>query len=222
MLLAIDTSTRVVGVALYDGNRVLSEQAWLSRNHHTVELGPAVAAILAQLQVKSSDLCAIGVAIGPGSFTGLRIGMALAKGLALSQNIPIVGIPTLDVLIAAQPVTERKLIAVLEAGRRRLAVGWYKAVGGHWKSTGALENLTIEAFTQRIQGPTLVCGELNESLRQVITRDLLDVRLTSPAQSIRRPAFLAELAWNRWQNGGIDDPATLKPIYLHFDEPIPG
>jgi tRNA threonylcarbamoyladenosine biosynthesis protein TsaB len=222
MLLAIDTSTRVVGVALYDENRVLSEEAWLSRNHHTVELGPAVAATLARLHVQCSELCAIGVAIGPGSFTGLRIGLALAKGLAFSQNIPIVGIPTLDVLVAAQPVTERKLVGVLEAGRRRLAVGWYQAVGGHWKSKGALENLTVNAFIERIQGPILVCGELSEVLRHEMTRDRLDVRLTSPAQSIRRPAFLAELAWKRWQNGDIDDPSTLKPIYLHFDEPIPG
>src|SRR5512134_1144294 len=98
LLLAIDTSTLMAGVALYDGVHVLSEIIWHSPNHHTVELAPVVADVLKRSGIKAPDLKALGVATGPGSFTGLRIGMAFAKGLALAWRIPLVGIPTLDIL----------------------------------------------------------------------------------------------------------------------------
>ena len=100
MLLALDTSTRTVGVALYDGVQVLSELVWNSKDYHTVELAPAVAETLSKSGVAIEDLQALVVATGPGSFTGLRIGLALAKGIALVRHLPLIGIPTLDVLAA--------------------------------------------------------------------------------------------------------------------------
>lgn len=222
MLLSIDTSTRAVGVALYDGVRVLSEMTWVSKNHHTVELAPAVAEALSRAGVEAGDLQAVGVALGPGSFTGLRIGLALAKGLAFSRHIPLIGIPTLDILAASQPVRDVPMAAVLEAGRKRLAVGWYRPEDGKWQSTGKLENLTLDEFVESISTPTLVCGELNAEARRRLERTHKNIILASPAQSLRRPAFLAELAWARWQAGKTNDPATLSPVYLHHGAPIPG
>jgi len=221
MLLAVDTSTRVVGVALYDGISVLSEVAWISQNHHTIELGPAVADTINRAGIQNSDLSAVGVAVGPGSFTGLRIGLAFAKGIAFSRRIPIIGIPTLDALAAAQPVNDRQLAAVLEAGRNRLAVGWYIADGHKWKSTGKLENITVDLFIEKIQSPVNVCGELGGFLREKLSEKGENVIIATPAISFRRPAFVAELAWRRWKKGDVDDPAMLKPMYLHYGEPIP-
>jgi tRNA threonylcarbamoyladenosine biosynthesis protein TsaB len=222
MLLAVDTSTRYLGVALYDGIRVISEVAWLSQDHHTVELAPIVDETLRRAQVENKALKAVAVATGPGSFTGLRIGLAFAKGMAFSRKIPLVGIPTLNILAASQPVTNVTLAGVLEAGRRRLAVGWYQAEAGRWISIGSLENLTMEDFVDRLQAPATVCGELNQALRREITSRHDDIFIASPSLSLRRPAFLAELAWNRLKTGRGDDPAALKPIYLHHGEPIPG
>lgn len=223
MLLALDTSTRTIGIALYDGEQVLSEAVWTSLDHHTVELAPAVAQILAKSGVGVADLRAVAVAIGPGSFTGLRIGLALAKGMALVRHIQLVGIPTLDALAAAQPVHAAALAAILRAGRGRLAVGWYKVSEEEtWQPSNQIEVLTTQELFQRIQGPTLVCGELSEADRRLLARKRKNAILASPAQSLRRPAFLAELGWKRWQAGQIDDPATLAPVYLHYHEPIPG
>jgi tRNA threonylcarbamoyladenosine biosynthesis protein TsaB len=221
MLLAVDTSTRSIGVALYDGIRVLSEMTWISKNHHTIELAPSVDQTLEHAGVEADELKAVGVAIGPGSFTGLRIGLSLAKGLALSHRFPVIGIPTLDILAAALPVPPgSRLAALLEAGRARLAVGWYRAQDGEWQPEGALQNLTIDEFVDTITGPVLVCGELSGGVRERLgqTKSIIP----SPVRCVRRPAVLAELAWKRWQVGDVDDPATLKPIYLHHGEPIPG
>lgn len=218
MLLAIDTSTRFVGVALYNGAQVLGEEVWSSHDYHTVELAPAVNHTLARCGLKMSDLSALGVATGPGSFTGLRIGMALAKGICLARHLPLIGVPTLDVLASAQPVMDLPLIAALRAGRGRLAVGQYRAPSGAWEAAGEVELLTAQALSGGISQPTLVCGEFTAEERQLLARKRVNVILASPAQSVRRPSYLAELAWKRWQSGHTDDPATLSPFYLHYHE----
>lgn len=225
MLLAIDTSTRTVGLALYNGVQVLSEMVWTSADHHTVELAPAVAGLLERSGVDVTAIGALAVALGPGSFTGLRIGLALAKGIALVRRLPLLGIPTLDALAAAQPASDLPIAAVLRAGRGRLAVSWYlphTQLEPRTPTPPKIEVLTPAELSQRIQTPTLVCGELGEDDRRLLARKRKNVILASPAQSLRRPAFLAELGWQRWQAGESDDPATLAPIYLHYNDPIPG
>lgn len=227
LLLALDTSTRTVGLALYghsptgEGVQVLYEASWTSRDYHTIELAPAIAEAFQKSGVTLQELNALGVALGPGSFTGLRIGLALAKGLALARRLPIIGIPTLDILTATQPVSEVQLVAALRAGRGRLATGWYRALAGEWQLSQPVEVLTPTELAGRITCPTLVCGELTGNEREALERKAPLVRLASPAASQRRPAYLAELAWRRWQSGQVDDPASLAPIYLHYNEPIP-
>lgn len=221
MLVAIDTSTQKIGLALYDGIQVLHEATWPSPNHHTVELAPAIESALRGAGLSVDDLSAICVATGPGSFTGLRIGLAVAKGLAFACNIPLIGIPTLDVLAAAQPVQDIPMAAVLEAGRSRLAVGWYHSKDGTWRAKKKAEVFTPQELSKRIRKPTLICGELSEETRKLLGRKRKNALLVSPAQSIRRPGYLAELGWVRWQAGEVDDPATLAPTYLHVGDPIP-
>lgn len=222
MLLAVDTSTRMVGLALYDGVQIRSESVWQSHDYHTVELAPAVANLLARSNVTITDLRVVAVALGPGSFTGLRIGLALAKGLALAGHLSLIGIPSFDILAAAQPPSNEPLVAVLRAGRGRLAACWYKAVDGAWQVNGRAEVLTAQELSERIQEPTLVCGELYEEEQRHLARKRKNVILAPAAQSLRRPAWLAELGWKRWLAGKVDDPGTLSPIYLHYNEPISG
>jgi tRNA threonylcarbamoyladenosine biosynthesis protein TsaB len=221
VLLAVDTSTRQIGLALFDGSQVIAETVWQSQNHHTVELAPALSALLANADVKPAALTGLGVALGPGSFTSLRIGLGLVKGMALALKIPLVGVPTLDFLANAQPPAGMPLAAVLQAGRGRLALTWYHFEDGVWLADGDPAVVTAEELAQSIRKPTLVCGELSAEERQLLARKRKNVLLASPAQSVRRPAFLAEIAWARIQAGVSDDPVSLAPIYLHVAEVIP-
>jgi tRNA threonylcarbamoyladenosine biosynthesis protein TsaB len=221
MLLAIDTSTTQIGLALYDGVQLCGELYWQSHAHHTQELAPAIAELLSRSAVTVEAVQAVGVALGPGSFTSLRVGLALAKGLALSRHLPLIGIPTLDVLAAAQPVRTPILVAVLQAGRGRLAAGWYKAVKNHWQAQGPVTVLTITELSRRIRQRTWVCGELTASERARLARKFKNVLLASPAQCVRHPGILAELAWEKWQAGEIDPSAALAPIYLHLAGGLP-
>lgn len=222
MLLAIDTSTTQMGLALYDGSEVFAESIWTSRQYHTVELAPALAGLLARCGLTMESVSALGVAIGPGSFTSLRVGLAFAKGLALARRLPLIGIPTLDVVAAAQPVADMPLVAVLKAGRGRLAVSWYEASENGWQAQGPARVETLDSLAESIKHPTIVCGELNAEERQRLARKRVNVVLMSAANSVRRPAILAELAWARFQASHVDDLAALAPIYLHTAEPVPG
>lgn len=220
MLLAVDTSTAQVGLAIYDGSQVIAEYAWRSSQRHTVELAPAISELLTRCGLTMDGVRALGVALGPGSFTSLRVGLALVKGLALARQLPLIGIPTLDILAAAQPSSKLPLAAVIQAGRGRLAFGWYKSSKNVWQAKGPARVVTLDALAAEIESPSILCGELTSEERQKLTKHA-NVHLASPAQAVRRPAVLAELAWRRWQSGHVDDEASLAPIYLHVAEPIP-
>ena len=92
MLLAVDTSTRWISIALFDGDQILAEETWRTRDHHSVELSPAINSMLNRAGSGLDKLAALGVALGPGSFTSLRIGLAVVKGIALARRLPVIGI----------------------------------------------------------------------------------------------------------------------------------
>ncbi len=229
MLLAIDTSTAQIGLALYDGSSVPGEFVWHSGLHHTEELAPALADLLRRVGVKMESVTALGVALGPGSFTSLRVGLAFAKGLTLARHIPIVGIPTLDVVAAAIPLLNpavksdqrQRLAAVVQAGRGRLAVGWYRAEESAWHPDGPVTVTTVDELAGQIFEPVIVCGEMSADERSRLMQNSKMVILASPAQCVRRPGILAELAWQKWQAGKTDPAATLAPIYIHVAGGLP-
>lgn len=223
MLLAVDTSTTQVGLALYDGAQVIGETLWNGKLRHTTSLAPAIAELLKRTNTTMDEISALGVAIGPGSFTSLRVGLALVKGLAVARHLPLIGIPTLDILAAAQPLSDVRLAAILQAGRGRLAVGWYSVSDSRiWQSEGDASVMRVDELIENITSPTLVCGELVEEERSLLAKQRALVTLSSPTRSTRRPAFLAELAWKRWQADDTDDAASLAPIYIQVGTPIPG
>jgi tRNA threonylcarbamoyladenosine biosynthesis protein TsaB len=216
LLIAIDTATRWAGVALYDGETVRAEATWQSRNNHSVELMPALDRMLAQQGVKAEHLAAVAVASGPGSFTGLRIGMSVAKGLAQAQGIPILGIPTLDILTVPHNEQRRPVWAIIQAGRGRLCAAYYRRRSGRWRMDGDLHLTTVEDLAPLVAGRCLVCGELSQAEQAYLAaQSEADVVFASPALTMRRPACLAELGWERFERGEADDLATLAPTYLH-------
>src|SRR4030095_9111477 len=143
MLLAVDTSTAQVGLAIYDGSQVISEYAWRSSQRHTGELAPAIFGLLTRCGLTMDDIQGLGVALGPGSCTSLRVGLSLAKGLALSRHLPLVGIPTLDILAAAQPASKLPLVVAIQAGRGRFAAGWYKSSRNGWQAKADARVVTV-------------------------------------------------------------------------------
>jgi tRNA threonylcarbamoyladenosine biosynthesis protein TsaB len=215
MLLAIDTATQLAGLALYDQGRVWAEDVWHSAMTHTVELLPRIQRMLGTYQVVVESLAGIGVSLGPGSFTGLRIGLAAAKGMALPYRIPLIGVPTLDVEAypfqdAGQPVW-----GIIQAGRGRIAVACYQDVEGTWSQTAPPVLTTFEGLCELAAEPAIFTGEIDEQGASLLSERLgQTATIPSPAMRLRRPACLAELAIARLSRDDVDDVATLAPIYL--------
>ena len=222
MLLAIDTSTSWVSLALHDGTLIRYETTWESQHHHTVELAPAVNQLFEQTGTTSQMLTGLAVALGPGSFTSLRIGVAFVKGLALALKLPVVGIPSLDVVAMAQPVEELPMIAVLHAGRTRLAYAHYIAENGTWKALDEPSIIDPKELVKTISEPTLICGELSEDARSIIGRRWKNAIIASPARSLRRAGYLAEMAWEKIREDEAEDALDLTPIYLSTSSPLSG
>jgi tRNA threonylcarbamoyladenosine biosynthesis protein TsaB len=214
LLLAIDTATKTIGVGLHDGSQVLAEAIWRSDQYHTVELAPEVALLLRRVQSTPNQLTAVAVVKGPGSYTGLRIGMALAKGLALVHNLPLVGVMTFETLARQQPRRPEAMLAVIEAGRKRIVAMWYKWGRRGWQSQGNAFNSTWENVIQAIDEPAYVCGDIPPKIRIQLEEETL-ARAAQPSLCIRRPSELAELAWEALRSGNHRDPAKVRPIYIN-------
>jgi tRNA threonylcarbamoyladenosine biosynthesis protein TsaB len=227
MLLAIDTATRTASVALFDEQGVCGEATWRARENHTTSLMPEVTRLMRLGGVTTEALDAVAVATGPGSFTGLRIGLSLAKGLALARGLPLIGIPTLDGLAQAFAQQPLPLWALIEAGRGRYVSGYYHPRGSQVERTGdyvigraealivnigaRLDQSTDGVATARV----LVCGEVDANLRATLLAQLPGrVVLANPAASVRRAGYLAELAWQRWQTNQVSALDTLAPYYI--------
>jgi len=171
--------------------------------------------MLERQRVLPSELRGIAVALGPGSFTGLRIGLGVAKGLALTLAIPLMGIPTLDILVYAQARKPGPVCAVLQAGRGRVCAAFYRWKRGQWQRQGDHRLTTVDGLCAEIETRTFFCGEIDAQAAKLLRERLGEKAVVaSPASSLRRAGYLAELGWHRLERGKVDDPATLAPIYL--------
>jgi tRNA threonylcarbamoyladenosine biosynthesis protein TsaB len=203
-ILAIDTSTEHAGLGLADSSHDFA-RSWDAGRTQTTTVLPAIEALLAEAGVTIGDLAAIAVAVGPGTFTGLRVGVSIAKGLVLAREIPLIGVPTLA--IAAAAADEPEVVAVLPAGRGRVV--WQR-----FAPDGAdpARNTTVPELVDALAAwpGALVIGELAEAHRQLVAAAHPRARWEH-----RDPSRLAGLARQRLAEGEVDDPVALEPIYLH-------
>ena len=214
MLLAIDTSTRYAGIALADDRRVIDVQAWHSTVNHTSELMPAVANLLGRRGLKPTSLDAVAVALGPGGFSSLRVGVSAAKGMALAGRLPLLGVGTLD--LEAHPYSESgKLVCpMLDAGRGEVASALMGADGVRVREdTICLPGDLMDS----VPGVTLYCGEGVGPHADLIKKRMgpkaVVINWSGPASRLNA---LVEIARQRMEVGDQDDLATLQPYYLRM------
>lgn len=209
-LLAIDTSSDRAGLALFDGE-ALHECAWPADRRQTTEVPPRIAELLAGAGLAPADLGGVAVAIGPGTFTGLRVGLSLAKGLAMAARVPIVGVSTLRA--AALPWTRagRSAVAVLPAGRGRLV--WQRFGGGAPEGEPVNGTPAELMATLGQGGEDVVAGELPPAVRDALAGAPVPV-LAEPGLASRVGA-VARLGWEALAAGRVDDLASLEPVYVH-------
>jgi tRNA threonylcarbamoyladenosine biosynthesis protein TsaB len=179
---------------------------------------PAVAEALRRIGGAPKDLTAVAAARGPGSFTGLRVGLAVAQGLALARQIPLYGVGSLTVLAHSLVGWDGPLWAVLEAGRSRFAMARFEPAGDGFSQRGEVMGVDVDSLLRlTVDGGGRRCavvGDLDASIRTRLAEVGGQVWIASPALSVRRPAVLAELAWQKLEQGRAPGPDDGEPIYL--------
>ena len=215
MYLAIDTSSDFAGLSVIESGQILAEISWRCGSNHTVELLPHMDSLLKQSSIGIHELKGIIIAIGPGSFNGLRVGLGTAKGLAFSLGIPIVGINTLEAAAYQHAESGLPVCAIFKAGKCEVASASYQHTEQGWLCLRPSRLTTIEEICSQTHGKTAFCGEptlpMLEQLRKTLGTDAV---IPSGAGLLRRPGFLAELGEKRLLLADYDDPATMQPFYL--------
>ena len=215
-LLAIDTSSRQLGVALVENDHLLASYELLVADHpHAVELPGAVKRLLAAAGTSSRQLDAIAVDIGPGSFTGLRIGLAFAKALAFPAKTPLIGVPSLDVLASNLPYAPSVIIPVVDARQKNIYTARY-----HFKDGSAVRTSDYllgkpDELIPRLNEPAIFLGDGCPIYRELILQRCPRAQFAAPELWLPRAATLARLGQERFRQGQRDDPAKLVPLYLY-------
>lgn len=214
MLLAIDTSGPWSGLALYNDAGVQAESGWYTARHQTDQVMGQLDLLCRNLGLTPAEITAVAVAIGPGSWGGLRVGLSLSKALVVARTLPLIGIPTSDILAWSHRAQPQAVVAVVSVGRERYAITVYPPAS---QPCAVPPTPVVFALDDVPVQSALYVGDLSPSLRAHLGTAAL---FPSPADNVRRPAALAELGWQRLQAGDTDDVIGLEPLYL--SSPIRG
>ena len=223
MLLAIDTSSRPGGVALADDSgQVVEARLWRSTANHTAQLMPAVTELLRAQRLRAADLSGVAVALGPGPFSALRVGVSAARGLAIAGGFPIVGIDTLSLEAGPHLSPDATVVAWLDAGRNEVAAGWFGHDGQRVREDAieAPDALLEQGAAGREVG-LIYCGEAADARRESIldhvrNRGAQNLSLLAPWTPADRLWRLALAGATRVAERNTDDLTDLQPYYLRM------
>ena len=219
IVLGIETSTMHGGVALLAEDRLLASYALSVEATHSERLLPSIDRVLADAGLGLKDLSGLAVAIGPGSFTGLRIGLSTVKGLATTTGLPVVGVPTLEAMAWAMPFAAHPICPMLDARKAEVYAGLFRFTEGAVTRVMPEAALRPEELVERIDGPTIFLGDGARAYAGLL-HEALGARALFPPVALRggNPALVAELGLWRLRRGAADSLEHLVPMYLRPSE----
>jgi len=223
MRLAIDTSSDTASLALIEAGKIHAEFTWRCGKNHSTQLLPRISNLLALAGLSPNSLSGIIVALGPGSYNGLRVGISTAKGLALSLEIPVVGINSLEAAAYQHSAARLPVCPIFHAGRGEIATAIYQLRYNRWQKIYNERVTKLEDLFSEIRVRTIFCGDITPDTGNRISKHLHNnAIIASEAARLRRSSFLGELGEKRLDNGDYDNNATLNPLYLrrpHITKP---
>lgn len=218
-ILGVDTATRRASVGVLIDGVVIVEQSQVAESNHAVSLLPLIADVLRQAHCSVGDLEVVAVSAGPGSFTGLRIGLSVAKGLARATGLRLVAVPTLEALAATVDDHHGTVCTLLDARRGELYAACFAAAPSGCTRLTADTLVTPEALLPQLPTPCVVVGDavvrygawLREQLGARVT--LLPFETHGP-----RGGVVARLGGERLRAGQCDPLPDMEPFYIRPSE----
>ena len=210
--LAVETSTLAGGAALLDGDLVVGEYVLDIRITHSERLMATIDRLLGDAGWSVRDLEGLAVSVGPGSFTGLRIGLSTVKGLALALAIPIAAVPTLDAMAAMLPFAALPVVPVLDARKREVYASRYRWTGAAMRREWDYLAIAPGELSRRLDEPVIVLGDGADQI------DSPYVQRPDPPRRGPSPAYVGVLGQRRLAAGETIEAADLVPVYLRPSE----
>jgi tRNA threonylcarbamoyladenosine biosynthesis protein TsaB len=209
-------------VALGDQEKILAEYHLNVKNTHSQRLMPLIVSLFRDSGIDKSRLEGVALTIGPGSFTGIRIGMATAKGLCQGLNIPAVGVMTLDALAEACTFFPGLICPILDARKNQVYTALYRGAAGDPEMLQPAAALSIDELGHKLaayEDEVIFLGDAVESyggaLRQILGQRYREMPLPS---RLNRAALVLQKGIKLWQEKGPVSPYALKPLYIRLPE----
>jgi tRNA threonylcarbamoyladenosine biosynthesis protein TsaB len=219
-MLAIDTATLVSTVALATEDKLIAEFTLQTTKTHSEKLLPAIDMLCRFAGVSARDLEAIAVSTGPGSFTGLRIGLATAKALSYANSLPLIGVPTLQGLAYNFAGSKQLIAPVLDAQKGNVYTAFYRFEQGQSQEIVPVSILSAAELSSKLLAlnePTILLGEATE-LVVAAADNLGKVAVADNHLLMPRAASVARAAFQMYRKGFTSDARTLVPIYVRRAE----
>ncbi len=214
-LLAVETSTLMGSVAVVDGDRLLCEVTLQVSETHSSQIMPVVEYVLGTAGLEVAQLDGFAVALGPGSFTGLRIGMATVKGLAVASSKPIVGVSTLEAMAWEFPHCPVLICPLIDARMKEVYGAFFRSKDGEPARQSEDTVLPVSELLRDVREPTLLFGSGAQRYRAKI-QELLGplARFAGPEIEGARASRVGFLAHRRFVRGEVDNLDSLEPLYI--------
>lgn len=221
-LLAIDSSGLVASVAIVTEDAMLAEYTVNYKKTHSQTLLPMLAEIVKMVDINMSEIDAIAVAAGPGSFTGLRIGSATAKGLGLALDKPLISVPTLEGLAYNLFGYDRLICPMLDARRSQVYTGLYEFVGNELiavKQQTAVAVRDIVEEINRLGRRVIFVGDGIKVYKQLIEEEIKVEYAYAPIHlNLQRAGAIGALGISYYKNDKYEKAAEHAPIYLRLSQ----
>lgn len=220
-LFCLDTSTLAGSIAILEDECVRAEVNINLGRKHTERLLPGMDWLFQELSIEPREMDAVAVGVGPGSFTGLRVGLATAKGLALSLSVPIVGISSLDALAWQVRFFPGKILALLDARKGQVFARFYEG-GDDFRPADDPMAIDPLELLEKIPVKTMLVGEGLRAYQDVFEKIRDKILIAGFEFDQPRAAVVGRLGLERLKRNESDSPDSLAPVYLRgSDAEIP-
>lgn len=222
MILAIESSSLVASVALADEDRVIAEYTTNQKKTHSQTLLPMIDEIFRITEIKKNDITAIAVSAGPGSFTGLRIGSATAKGLGLALDKPLISISTVEGLAYNIQYTDKLICPIMDARRNQVYTGIYRNENGNQITLMEQTAIAVEELAEMLneKGSSVIfLGDGTPVYKEVLDEKLNIPHYYAPVNMNRqRAASIAALGMIYFAQGKTETADSHVPDYLRVSQ----
>lgn len=217
-ILGLETATRHASVGLLIDGELAVEQSEPAQGSHAVSLLPLIDTVLRRADCRLDALDAVAVSSGPGSFTGLRVGLSVAKGFARATGARLVAVPTLEALARTVPGAPGAVCAVLDARKGELYAALFESSTAGCRRLTADQLVTAEALVALLPAPCVVVGDGGTVCASALRAHFGERVTVLPETHGPRGGVVAALGWERLRAGQLADVPSLEPTYVRPSE----